>query len=429
MQVSRTWSFAPMPIEENSARKPALALVSKTGPHGGGASLVACQLHGLLRNEGSFVADHWTGDPHPAPPRMSLRGGRLGDLLFRASRVASRRIGYPDFTNVIPQAPRPARGHDSIYHVHDISGTVSPLALSIWGRRARLVWTFHDCSPFTGGCIYPMECSSYLHGCGRCPQLERWPLQTSIDHTRQMAHYKLELINREVAAAICPSRWIADEAMKAGVREDLLHVVHNAVDTTLFHPVDRPVVRRQLGLPIEGDIVALVSANFSNPYKGTAHALQAIAAQKPGLNVLMIGQRDVGAPLPEGPNYLFRDFTPDRRLLADYYAASDLLLFPSLAENFSLVLIESMACATPAIAFDTGGIKEVIEHGGNGWVAPHADTVALSHGLATALAHKELRAAWGENARKTVLAKCSEQRFLLAHLDIYREVLAQRTGR
>jgi glycosyltransferase involved in cell wall biosynthesis len=413
-----------MPIEASSSRKPALALISKTGPNGGGASMVACQLHELLQDEGSFSADHWTGDAQPVPPRISLRGGRLGDLLFRASRIASRKAGYPDFTNLTRWNLRPKAGRYSIYHIHDTSSTISPLTISHWSRNAPLIWTFHDCSPFTGGCIYPLDCPTYLHGCGDCPQLERWPLQTSIDRTRQMIRYKLKLINERVTAAVCPSQWIADEAVKAGVRKELLHVIHNAVDTSLFRPFERQLVRQQLGLPIEGDIVVLASASFSNPYKGTARALQAIAAQKPGLNVLMIGQRADGVTLPAGSNYLFRDFTSDRNLLAAYYAASDVLLFPSLAENFSLVLIEAMACGIPAVAFDTGGVREIVEHEVNGWIARYGDTEVLSYGLRRALEDSEMRTAWGENARKATLAKCSEQRFLQAHLSLYRRVLA-----
>jgi glycosyltransferase involved in cell wall biosynthesis len=110
--------------------------------------------------------------------------------------------------------------------------------------------------------------------------------------------------------------------------------------------------------------------------------------------------------------------------LASYYAASDLLLFPSLAENFSLVLIESMACATPAIAFDTGGIGEMVEHGINGWLAPHGDAEALAQGLQFALHNTQVRAAWGERARQATLARCNEDSFLQAHLDLYRLVLA-----
>lgn len=417
-----------MSIETHLFYKAKLALISKAGIDGGGASKVACQLHELLRTDGSFSVDHWTGEHSPPPPRRSLRGGRVGDLLFRASRVASRKIGYPDFANITRRHPRPAEGDYSIYHVHDVSGTVSPLILAAWGRHTPLIWTFHDCSPFTGGCIYPMECQTYLHSCGDCPQLGRWPLQTSIDHTGQMLHYKLNLINRSIAAVICPSRWIAREAVKSGVKEELLHVINNAVDTSLFRPLDRQIIRRQLGLPTEGNIILLSSVNFSNPYKGTAQALHAIAAQTPGLNVLMIGHRIVDMPLPDGPNYLFRDFTSDNGLLASYYAASDLLLFPSLAENFSLALIESMACATPAITFDTGGIKEMVQHEVNGWVAPRGDIEALAHGLKTALDDKEMRVTWGKNARKVTLAKCSEQSFLQAHLNLYRSVLELKTA-
>lgn len=414
-----------MTNELTKSSRPGLAIFSKSGVHGGGASIVAAQLCQLLLSESNFQIEHWTGEPDPHPPTRSLRKGRLGDFLFRTSRVISRKIGYPDFGNFTCLPRRNGISHYSLYHVHDTSGTLSPLALSRWSRWAPLVWTFHDCSPFTGGCIYPMGCGTYMHGCGNCPQLVRWPLQTSVDRTRQMLRYKMKLINERMAAVICPSHWIAGEATRAGVRKELLHVIHNAVDTSLFRPQNRQLVRRQLGLPTEGDIVVLASANFSNPYKGTAQGLRAIAAQKPGLNVLMIGQKAGSMMLPAGPNYLFRDFTSDRSLLATYYAASDLLLFPSLAENFSLVLIESMACGTPAIAFDTGGVGEVVEHEVNGWIAPQGDTALLAYGLKKALNDKQMREAWGRSAREAVLAKCSEQRFLQAHLDLYRKVLAE----
>lgn len=416
-----------MSIEDTSTHKPSLALVSKAGAQGGGASRVACQLHDLLRNEGSFLADHWTGESCPTPPRISLRGGQVGDLLFRSSRVMSRKLGYPDFINITRRHLSPAEGRYSIYHLHDIAGTVSPLILSFWSRRTPLIWTFHDCSPFTGGCLYPMDCQTYLHGCGHCPQLERWPLQTSIDHTTRMLRYKLDLINRSVAAVICPSEWIAGEAVKAGIKKKLLHVINNAVDTTVFRPLDRRLIRQQLDLPVDENIILLSSVSFSNPYKGTSHALQAIAAQKSNFNVLVVGQHSSDMSLPEGPNYLFRDFTSESGLLASYYAASDVLLFPSLAENFSLALIESMACATPAVTFDTGGITEMVEHEVNGWAAPRGDTKALAQGLEIALGNEAIRTAWGNNARRTTLAKCSEQGFLQAHLQLYRLTLEYKT--
>jgi glycosyltransferase involved in cell wall biosynthesis len=46
--------------------------------------------------------------------------------------------------------------------------------------------------------------------------------------------------------------------------------------------------------------------------------------------------------------------------MAEYYAASDLLIFPSIADNCPLVVLEAMACGTPVIAFNTEGAPESV---------------------------------------------------------------------
>lgn len=385
--------------------------------------MVACQLHMLLNRNGNFLADHWTGESEPLQPRKSLRAGKFGNLTYRAGRFLSRKTGFSDFA-LASWLNHQVNGRSYIlHHVHDISDAISPFSLAAWVRHAPVIWTFHDCSPFTGGCIYPLSCTAYTTKCGNCPQLQHWPLETRHDHTGWMQTYKRDLINQKLAAAICPSQWMVNEAIKAGIRKEILHLIPNAVDTNLFQPHDKQALRQKLGLPTDGKIILLGSVDLSNRYKGTQHSLNAIAAQKPGLHVLVIGRNYSEITFPQGHSYHFRNYTSDRSLLAAYYAASDLLIFPSLAESFGLMLCESMSCGTPAIAFATGGIEEIITHQHDGWLAPTGDTDALSFGLKTALEHTEMRRQWSDKARETVLSRFAEPIFLQAHLALYQKIL------
>lgn len=401
-----------------------LALVSRTGAHGGGASAVACQLASLIGGSTEIRAEHWTAEPEPPYPRKSVRQGALNGYIYRASRYISRKTGFVDLTT-ITSGPTCEDGLPyDLYHFHDISDAISPRTIKYLAKYSPVVWTFHDCSPFTGGCIHPLGCTSFIAGCSNCPQLGRWPQMTSIDRTGFLQQYKIRMVNENLSAIVCPSKWIADEAMRAGISKNKIHVIHNAVDTKLFQPMEKRRIREKLGFPLDGILILLASVDVLNPFKGLKYALQALSLQKIRLNVLLVGNMKEKLVLPEMHNYIIREFTPDRTLLADYYAASDVFLLPSIAENFPLVLLESMSSGTPVVAFDVGGIKEALTHQFDGWMASRGDMESLAYGLDLMVSNEHLRLQLSQNARVTTLRKFGEQRFLMSHLNLYKSLLS-----
>lgn len=419
---------SPGPVNGRTRQTPSssmkhIALISKSGPAGGGASLVASQLLKLLSVHGSVQAEHWTGDKHPGEGERSLRSGRLNDALFRLSRYASRKSGYTDLFNMTTLDRLPGGKPYDLFHLHDISSVLSPWTVTSWSKHSPIVWTFHDCSPFTGGCIYPLNCTAFLDRCGKCPQLGRWPMQTSFDHTGYMQQYKIQLVNERVSAVVCPSRWIAEEAQNAGIRADILRVIPNSVDTKVFTRKDRRVVRQRFGIPSDAFGIFLGSAALTNPYKGTQHALRAIARIEQNVHVMIVGGHQTQIHLPTGPTYHIHGFTTDRSLLADMYSACDVSLLPSLAENFPLMLLESMACGTPVVAFNTGGIGEAITHMKTGWLSTAGDDEGLARGLAHAIANPQHLAQWSEGAATSIAAHFTEVRFLESHLQLYEDIV------
>ena len=401
-----------------------ISIVSKSGPQGGGASMVAAQLAQKLG--GGIEVDHWSGEERGPSTRLSLHDSKLDDLTFRATRFGSRAIGYSDFFSLSLHLMQKSGAEYDLIHVHDISGVLSPFALKQLSAIAPVVWTFHDCSPFTGGCIYPLDCATYPMQCGSCPQLSRWPLLAPFDNTQRMRRWRHAIVNKYISAIICPSHWMAEQARLSGIKPELMHVIHNSVDIETFQPLSKPDARAGLGIPDDAFAIFLGSATFSNPYKGIDLAFRAISALKEPVHVLLAGKNVSVKHLPPGPVYHSLEYTSDRTELARRYAACDVTIFPSLAENFPLMLLESMACGTPAIAFSTGGIPEAIDHEVNGWLAPTGDIQGLINGLQCAMNDRQRLSRWSLSARQKVMNCFTEERFLDAHLDLYEALISTR---
>jgi glycosyltransferase involved in cell wall biosynthesis len=71
--------------------------------------------------------------------------------------------------------------------------------------------------------------------------------------------------------------------------------------------------------------------------------------------------------------------------LPSFLAASDVVVLPSVREQFGQVIVEGMACGLPSIAVDAFGPAEIIEHGVTGWLVEPDDVVSLANALVEAV--------------------------------------------
>lgn len=404
-----------------------IAIISKSDSTGGGASRIAGGLAQLLNTLPNFQAHHWAGRPGVNSDWYThkLHGGQWLSLIQGACSVTSRAIGLPDFLTpeLFIHLKRKPTDYD-LYHFHDISFTFSPFALSWLVKRKPVLWTFHDCSPFTGGCIYPMNCLALYEQCQNCPQLDTLPLGTSIDLTRYMQNYKRKLFSRLPIVPISPSKWLAKEAMKVFDFKINPIVIPNYVDTTVFKPLDRTGIRSILGLPQDKIIVLLTATSLSENRKGLHFGIEALKQIDSKPIVLAIGK------LEEKHITIFKDlevfstgYIYNDQLLAQYYAAADVFLFPTLADNLPTVVIETMACGTPAIAFATGGVPEIIEHNKSGWLTKTGDAQGLVDGLNFIIDRPDILNEWRIAGIKKAEEQYNKEKFLASHIQIYQQTL------
>ena len=243
-----------------------------------------------------------------------------------------------------------------ILHIHNLHGYYLdyPALLSAWSERP-VVWTLHDMWGLTGRCGFTFDCDRWHHGCHRCPNKHYYP-KAWIDRAKNEFKAKNALyasLNRLSIAT--PSQWLADLAIKRGFPEDCVHTVPNPVDTTNFGIIGKQKAREALDLPGDGFMALFVASDCGDPRKGYADF--AFAMRQSNCFGVAVGQHP---PRPaKGIRHTGRISDPST--INRYYAAADVFIIPTYADNYPNTVIESLVSGTPVIGYAEGGIPSQLD--------------------------------------------------------------------
>ena len=183
------------------------------------------------------------------------------------------------------------------------------------------------------------------------------------------------------------SAHIAETLTRDGIDSRKIRVIRRGVDRAQFSPGDRLAARRELGIPEKG--AALVSVGRLVPVKGHIHLLHAcrlLAARRVSFRCYLIGDGPLKHELKRQISQMGLEGTVELRgsqnqnQLTDWYRAADMTVLPSLSEGVPNVLMESVACGTPFVASDVGGIPEIADSRHDRLVPP-ASPVALADAI------------------------------------------------
>ncbi len=182
-------------------------------------------------------------------------------------------------------------------------------------------------------------------------------------------------------------------------------VLYNDIDVeglrSLRISISKEHIRGGLGLPLDRSIVLFVGR--VSTLKG-GHYLVPIARllQKHSVTALLLIVGDIHMPhvmelasREDLGNIRFIGPVPNARIV-QYYQAADIFIMPSDSEGFPRVLLEAMACGLPIVAFDVGGIKDIIHPEQFVFILPRGDVNGMVHKVAQLLANPLLRAQQAE---------------------------------
>lgn len=418
--------------------------------HYGGAGTSTCRLHRGLLAEGvdSTLCVLKTRGDEPgvrfiAGASAADNGGeRVSDLwgrsvarwnaALRNCRNISKELEiFTDPFSAFELSAIEAVRNADILNFHWIPGMVDFVRDVEFLAGKPVVWTMKDMSPMTGGCHYSVGCDKWTRECADCHLLGEG---CGDDPARSNFRIKREAYGRLDVCVVSPSRWLADCAGQSTLLGRFpRRVIPNAVPVDVFRPYDRQAVRRELGVPEGSRVVLFGAAGIHNRRKGLRYlvrALELLAAdpRTPPIVLALFGEFGGQAPRLPFPVLPAGYVTQDAQL-ALLYAMADAYVLPSLEENLPNVILESLACGTPVVAFDTGGIPDMIEHRKTGWLVPPGDAAGLADGLRWALAAQGPEAA----LRTRLCRSVALERYPLAvqaraYANLYRKILARRAG-
>ena len=129
-----------------------------------------------------------------------------------------------------------------IVHLHNIHGyylNIEMLFKYINKNQIKVVWTFHDCWPFTGHCAYfdMAGCNKWIDGCFNCPQKNTYPASKLLDNSKWNWKKKKEIYANYKITIVTPSEWLKKIVEKSFLGQNSIRVIHNGIDFDTFRPV------------------------------------------------------------------------------------------------------------------------------------------------------------------------------------------------
>lgn len=225
-------------------------------------------------------------------------------------------------------------------------------------RKVRVIWTFHDCWPFTGGCacFTAAKCNKWKTGCFSCTQHHLYP-ESNVDLTRVMWKQKKKWFSGiQDLTIVTPSDWLC-----ALVKESFLgcypvNVINNGIDLDIFKP--RKSSFREKNHCTSQFVILGVALGWGNR-KGLDVFVKLAECLDSHYQIVLVGtDNEVDKLLPD--NIISVHRTRNQIELAEIYSAADLFVNPTREENYPTVNMEAIACGTPVLTFRTGGSPEIL---------------------------------------------------------------------
>ena len=287
-----------------------------------------------------------------------------------------------------------------------------------------VVWTLHDMWAFTGGCHYAGACENYKNECANCHFLKN-PKNPDLS-TKVFQHKQKAYKNTNITIVTC-SQWLGRKAKESSLLADFNIIsIPNPINTDLFKPQKQSILREKYGLHTNKKLILFAAANVSDKRKGIRYFIEAIqllsTKHTESINnyeLIVFGKssketlQEISLPV-HSLGYL-----DNVQQIAEIYALSDLFILPSLEDNLPNTVMESLACGTPVVAFNTGGIPEMIDHKSNGYLADYKSSEDLANGILHIL-NADNYSSFRENARKKVEDNFSEQKVAKRYSDLYK---------
>jgi putative colanic acid biosynthesis glycosyltransferase len=251
-----------------------------------------------------------------------------------------------------------------IIHLHNIHGyyiNIEVLFHFLRKKNIPVVWTFHDCWPITGHCTHFMfvKCNKWKTSCYNCPQKTRYPASYFNDRSKKNYKLKKELFNSlSNFTLVSVSQWLSNVLKESFLQSYPIKIINNGINTEVFKPVTNNDFRAKFSF--EKKFILLGIASIWDKRKGYKDFIELSKQLDSDFQIVLVGLTKKQIEyLPE--NVLGIERTESVEALSEIYASSDVYINTTYEDTFPTTNLESLACGTPIITYNTGGSPEAID--------------------------------------------------------------------
>ena len=249
-----------------------------------------------------------------------------------------------------------------IVHLHNIHGyfiNYKVLFDFLKEENIPIVWTFHDCWPYTGHCghFVKYQCDKWKTKCKNCPAVHDYPNSWFFDRSAQNFALKKQLFTSlNDVNIVTVSQWLQRVTQQSFFHKYPIHVIYDGIDVDSFCPRVSGL-RKQYN--IENKFILMSAAANWNNAKGWCDYLNLAGILPEKYVIMLIGlNREQINMLPK--NVIGVPRVESKKALAEYYSMADILLNLSYQETFGMTTAEAMACGTPGISYNVTACPELI---------------------------------------------------------------------
>ena len=429
------------------SEQPLKVLSVCTSDSGGGAPRAAYRIHQGVRELGidshMFVKNKGTKDanvialnefvPHnPLYQAFDWIRNKVKNKIqrFRWNRYPNREdIFMSDLRGTALHSALKKLDYD-VLHLHWINQRFLPL--EDLPKDKPIVWTLHDSWPFCGICHYFFDCVEYQKQCGDCPFLHSGKQN---DLSNKVWKRKAELYKDLDLHIVTPSRWLGECAKRSSLFGRFsVEVIPNCIDVETFRPLDEMEMsprwqnfqKKKLTKPFV--LFGAVNA-ATDKIKGFANLLSALKILEQNghaddFELIVFGADESELNIDVTIPIHTVGYVGNTKELVSLYNLASVMVVPSLTENLSCTIMESLSCGTPVVAFNIGGNSDMIEHKVNGYLAKKKDDADLAEGLLWCLENNVVNCL-GNAGREKVLQKYTFDAVCQQYKSLYESVICK----
>lgn len=314
-----------------------------------------------------------------------------------------------------------------IVNFHNLhGGYFNYLAIPALTKKKPSIFTLHDMWAVTGHCSYSYDCNRWKTGCGKCPYPEVYP-SISRDFTNLEIKLKQWSFRNSNLAIVTPSKWLSNLVKHSILRNHDIYHIPYGLDLETYQPLESERCKSILRIPKTKLVLAFGAANISESRKGSdllfKSLMQLPTSLRKEIFLLTLGEGgEEFAKAIDLPN-LSLGYASGDLLKAIFYSAADLFIFPTRADNLPLTLQESMACGTPMVSFNTGGVPELVRPGCTGYLASPENTSELTKGITELLEDTKQRNWMSDQCRKTAKKEYSIELQAKRYTELYKRII------